>query len=77
MSGETRLRVPSRSHWGWGEVAWARRGAGGVANNESAVNELRKLVRENYGDVHINISPDSIYTGALGGASFARRAVAA
>ena len=50
---------------------------GGVANNESAVNELRKLVRENYGDVHINISPDSIYTGALGGASFARRAVAA
>jgi hypothetical protein len=23
----------------------------------------------------INISPDSIYTGALGGASFARRAV--
>ncbi len=50
---------------------------GGVANNESAVNELRKLVKENYGDVHINISPDSIYTGALGGASFAQRAVMA
>jgi len=50
---------------------------GGVANNESAVNELRKLVKENYGDVHINISPDSIYTGALGGASFAQRAVIA
>jgi len=50
---------------------------GGVANNESAVNELRKLVQENYGDVHINISPDSIYTGGLGGASFAQRAVMA
>lgn len=50
---------------------------GGVANNESAVNELRKLVKDNYGDVHINTSPDSIYTGALGGASFAQRAVMA
>jgi len=50
---------------------------GGVANNESAVNELRKLVKENYGDIHINISADSIYTGALGGASFAQRAVMA
>jgi benzoyl-CoA reductase subunit A len=50
---------------------------GGVANNESAVNELRKLVKDNYGDVHINISPDSIYTGALGGASFAQRSVMA
>jgi benzoyl-CoA reductase subunit A len=49
---------------------------GGVAKNEAAVKELRQLVRENYGDVTINISPDSIYTGALGAASFARRAVA-
>jgi len=48
---------------------------GGVANNESAVQELKNLVKENYGDVKINISPDSIYTGALGGASFAQRAV--
>ena len=48
---------------------------GGVANNESAVNELHKLVKENYGDVKINISPDSIYTGALGASAFARRAV--
>lgn len=49
---------------------------GGVAKNEAAVRELRKLVKENYGDVTININPDSIYTGALGGAAFALRAVA-
>jgi benzoyl-CoA reductase subunit A len=48
---------------------------GGVANNQSAVNELRKLIEENYGDVQINIDPTSIYTGALGAAEFARRAV--
>jgi len=48
---------------------------GGVAKNEAAVKELRKLVKENYGEVQINIDPDSIYTGALGGATFARRSV--
>ncbi|HEV2551277.1 MAG TPA: benzoyl-CoA reductase subunit A [Stellaceae bacterium] len=48
---------------------------GGVAKNEAAVKELRQLIRENYGDVVININPDSIYTGALGAAAFARRAV--
>jgi benzoyl-CoA reductase subunit A len=48
---------------------------GGVAKNEAAVKELRKLIEENYGKVVININPDSIYTGALGGAEFARRAV--
>ncbi len=46
---------------------------GGVAKNEAAVRELRKLIRENYGEVTININPDSIYTGALGAAEFARR----
>ncbi|MGD8384856.1 MAG: benzoyl-CoA reductase subunit A [Lysobacterales bacterium] len=50
---------------------------GGVAKNEAAVRELKKLVQENYGDVKINIDPDSIYTGALGAAEFARRAVEA
>ena len=50
---------------------------GGVAKNEAAVRELRKLIKENYGDVTININPDSIYTGALGAAEFARRAVVA
>jgi benzoyl-CoA reductase subunit A len=49
---------------------------GGVAKNEAAVRELRKLIKENYGDVTININPDSIYTGALGASEFARRAVA-
>ncbi len=48
---------------------------GGVAKNEAAVKALRELVKENYGDVTINIDPDSIYTGALGGSEFARRAV--
>jgi benzoyl-CoA reductase subunit A len=47
---------------------------GGVAKNEAAVRELRKLIKENYGEVTINIDPDSIYTGALGAAEFARRA---
>ncbi len=47
---------------------------GGVAKNDAAVRELKKLVFENYGEVTINIDPDSIYTGALGGAEFARRA---
>ena len=47
---------------------------GGVAKNEAAVRELKKLVLENYGDVTINIDPESIYTGALGAAAFAYRA---
>ena len=48
---------------------------GGVAKNEAAVKALMELVRENYGEVTLNINPDSIYTGALGGATFAWRAV--
>jgi len=48
---------------------------GGVAKNEAAVKALMDLVRENYGAVTLNINPDSIYTGALGGATFAWRAV--
>ncbi|TAN58821.1 MAG: benzoyl-CoA reductase subunit A, partial [Rhodospirillales bacterium] len=47
---------------------------GGVAKNDAAVRELHKLVEENYGKLTINIDPDSIYTGALGGATFAHRA---
>jgi benzoyl-CoA reductase subunit A len=45
---------------------------GGVAKNPAAVGALRKLVNENYGEIAMNISPDSIYTGALGAALFAR-----
>jgi benzoyl-CoA reductase subunit A len=46
---------------------------GGVARNPAAVNALRELVQENYGERMLNISVDSIYTGALGAALFARR----
>lgn len=46
---------------------------GGVANNAAAVRALQRLIKENYGERHLNISPDSIYTGALGAALFAQR----
>jgi len=45
---------------------------GGVAKNEAATNALKMLVRENYGEVTVNISPDSIFTGACGAALYAR-----
>jgi benzoyl-CoA reductase subunit A len=48
---------------------------GGVAKNEAAVKALKELVSENYGQLELNIDPDSIYTGALGAATFAWRAV--
>jgi benzoyl-CoA reductase subunit A len=48
---------------------------GGVANNVAAVKALEELVEENYGKLTLNIDPDSIYTGALGAATFAYRAV--
>ena len=48
---------------------------GGVANNQAAVGALSKLIEENYGKVKMNISASSIYTGALGAALFARRAL--
>ena len=47
---------------------------GGVAKNQAAVDALKALVRENYGEITININPESIYTGALGAATFAARA---
>jgi benzoyl-CoA reductase subunit A len=50
---------------------------GGVARNPAAVSALRELVQENYGERTLNISADSIYTGALGAALFARRAAQA
>ena len=46
---------------------------GGVAKNEAANRALKELIFENYGEMVLNISPDSIYTGALGAALFARR----
>ena len=65
------LSIISRS----GGVADQFTFTGGVAKNDAAVRELKKLVTENYGDVTININPESIYTGALGAAAFAHRAV--
>ena len=47
---------------------------GGVAANAAAVRALRELVFENYGERVLNISPSSIFTGALGAALFAVRA---
>ncbi len=47
---------------------------GGVARNQAAVRALRQLVSENYGERTLNISPDSIFTGALGAALFAHEA---
>ena len=46
---------------------------GGVANNPAAVRALTELVVENYGARTLNISPASIYTGALGASIFALR----
>jgi benzoyl-CoA reductase subunit A len=50
---------------------------GGVARNSAAVSALRRLIEENYGERTLNISPDSIYTGALGAALFAHRIASA
>jgi benzoyl-CoA reductase subunit A len=50
---------------------------GGVARNQAAVGALVSLVQENYGARTVNISEDSIYTGALGAALFALRSAAA
>jgi benzoyl-CoA reductase subunit A len=47
---------------------------GGVARNPAAVSALKSLVEQNYGVRMLNISPESIYTGALGAALFAQRA---
>jgi benzoyl-CoA reductase subunit A len=46
---------------------------GGVAKNQAATTALRKLIEENYGKLTLNISPDSIFTGAIGAALFAKR----
>ena len=48
---------------------------GGVAKNPAAVKALKGLVEENYGARTLNISPESIYTGALGAALYALRDV--
>ncbi|MEK6706888.1 MAG: BadF/BadG/BcrA/BcrD ATPase family protein [Bdellovibrionota bacterium] len=47
---------------------------GGVARNQAATAALKELLVENYGEMKMNISSDSIYTGALGASLFAMRA---
>ncbi|MEE9465977.1 MAG: BadF/BadG/BcrA/BcrD ATPase family protein [Candidatus Neomarinimicrobiota bacterium] len=46
---------------------------GGVARNEAVVKYVSQLVSQNYGDLQINIHPDSIYMGAVGAALFSSR----
>ena len=46
---------------------------GGVAKNESVVENLKEMTKENYSGITINVSPDSIYTGSVGAALFAKR----
>jgi benzoyl-CoA reductase subunit A len=47
---------------------------GGVAKNQAVAKNVREMIKDNYGeDIGINISPDSIYTGAIGAALFATR----
>ena len=46
---------------------------GGVARNQAVTGALEHLVFENYGKMTINISADSIFTGAVGAALFAKR----
>ncbi|MCH8012404.1 MAG: benzoyl-CoA reductase subunit A [Candidatus Marinimicrobia bacterium] len=41
---------------------------GGVARNPAVVKYVSQMVKENYGDLTINIHPDSIFMGALGAA---------
>jgi len=44
-------------------------------SHDTLGNRIRVQVRRDEIEVKINIDPDSIYTGALGAAEFARRAV--
>jgi benzoyl-CoA reductase subunit A len=50
---------------------------GGVARNPAAVAALEDMVKAHYGARTLNVHHDSIYTGALGAALFARRGVPA
>jgi len=51
---------------------------GGVARNQAVLKYIKDMIYESYGnDITINIDTDSIFMGALGGAMFARRNIAA
>lgn len=46
---------------------------GGVARNDAVVKYVNQMILDNYGDLTINIHPDSIFMGALGAAIFSSR----
>lgn len=46
---------------------------GGVARNPAIVDNVARMVKENYGDITINCHHDSIFMGALGASLFAAR----
>ena len=46
---------------------------GGVARNQAVLKYVQDMVKDSYGEVTMNVHPDSIFMGALGGAMFARR----
>ena len=50
---------------------------GGVARNQAVLKYVKQMVTDSYGEVTMNIHPDSIFMGALGGAMFARRNISA
>jgi benzoyl-CoA reductase subunit A len=51
---------------------------GGVARNPAVLSYITKMINDSYGnELKINIHPDSIFMGALGGAMFARKYLSA
>jgi hypothetical protein len=46
---------------------------GGVAKNVAVVQFIREMVKRSYGEITLNVHPDSIFMGALGAALFAAR----
>lgn len=46
---------------------------GGVARNEAVVKYVSQMIKQTYGEVVINIHPDSIFMGALGAALFSQK----
>lgn len=46
---------------------------GAVARNDAVVKYVNRMILDNYGDLTINLHPDSIFMGALGAAIFSSR----
>ena len=75
LSGLHRAVVPrafsllARSGGAKGEFTFT----GGVAKNVAVVQFIREMVKRNYGEITLNVHPDSIFMGALGAALFVAR----